>query len=360
MKKIILMSSLSLLSASLFAQPFMANAVKADPCTSGCHYVDSLTGSAQEVSEKGGTITYSVINCTTSPTGNGDIPPNTLAVQIGFPLQYGIDSAIATSLTLPRWNIVLIEPGPSGQIIVTNQNLIPFVGVDSIEVPIIAFELSPTIPQSSVLNVGRAGPPYLIANTNPNNNFASIALKTIALPPVPTPLSLLDFTAKEKTCGEVELKWETAMEKNVDKFVIEYSKDGKSYAAVKEIKAENSASGARYSTTVKQNGTEGYYRLKSIDFDKTSAYSKVSKIVMNCMDRKITVAPNPATNSLTVATLEGTETVQIVNVIGQKVLEQKAKSGENLVDISQLPAGNYNLLIVENGQTTATFKVVKL
>lgn len=342
----------------------------ADPMTGGNHYVDNTppAHSNTEMYGLGGVLEYKVFNNAgvMPPDPTGDIIPNSLHISIGFPTYYGPPAGFnqaALDLANPSgaWTLTWVQYDHTvsgGMIEVTNAINITAGAQESIYIPVVPYILS-SVSQWSTITIDRETP-LKIANVNPNNDVLAIGVKVMGLPN-PAPLSLLNFTVQEQSCGVVELKWQTAMEKNLDKFVVEYSKDGKSFAAVKEVKAKNEANGASYSTTVKQEGKEGFYRLNSIDFDKTNAYSHVSKIVLSCStDKLITVAPNPATNTLTVATLEGSETIQIMNAIGQKVLEVKAKKGENVVDISQLPAANYNLLIVEEGKTTATFKVVKL
>ncbi len=177
----------------------------------------------------------------------------------------------------------------------------------------------------------------------------------------PLPVKLISFIAKEETCGVALLRWQTASEFNVDKFVIEFSADGRRFETVKSIKAANKPEGFSYSTHVKQEELIGYYRLKIIDFDRSFEYSSISKIEFTCTEKGISLYPNPTFNHVNLTSLDGTETILIYDASGKLVGEQKAIWGENEVKMNHLESGVYHIHVKEaiTGNTTS-FKVIKI
>ncbi len=118
----------------------------------------------------------------------------------------------------------------------------------------------------------------------------------------PLPVTFTSFTG-ETVNGVNILKWETATEINNDRFVLERSTDGEKFVVVGEvIGAGNKTTTSRYSFT-DQSPLSGknYYRLKQIDFDKTTAYH--DKVVLLTVEpgttpMSATLYPNPVMGDL--------------------------------------------------------------
>ncbi|MBL7719758.1 MAG: T9SS type A sorting domain-containing protein [Flavipsychrobacter sp.] len=60
-------------------------------------------------------------------------------------------------------------------------------------------------------------------------------------------------------------------------------------------------------------------------------------------DRSVSIYPNPSTNTLKVVGLAKGDRLQLMNIVGQAALVREANSTEELLDVSELPAGNYLL-----------------
>jgi len=210
--------------------------------------------------------------------------------------------------------------------------------------------------------VGSVAFPYQIIDFPTSGTTANAnATLYILIEAAPLPVKLISFIAKEEACSVALLRWSTASELNVDKFVIEYSTDGRSYEAVKSIKAANKQEGFSYATHVKQNEMIGYYRLKIVDFDRSFEYSPIAKIEFTCTEAGISLYPNPTTNFVVLTALKGTELIQIFDAAGELVSEQKAVWGENEVKMNRFEPGTYHIYVKE-GETgsTTTFKVIKI
>jgi len=115
----------------------------------------------------------------------------------------------------------------------------------------------------------------------------------------PLPVTWSDFYGNELGC-EVVLNWSTATELNNEYFEIEKSSNGRDFTTLGTVKGSGTTNEYRqYKFVDNLPGTENYYRIKQIDFDGKSDYSKVIVLKSNCIenDENIGIAtlfPNPA------------------------------------------------------------------
>lgn len=84
----------------------------------------------------------------------------------------------------------------------------------------------------------------------------------------PLPVELTHFSTSCET-GETSIRWTTASETNSAYFIVEKSRDGKTWSAVKQVSAAgNSSTTQMYSVEdVEKNQGVAYYRLVQVDFD---------------------------------------------------------------------------------------------
>ena len=168
------------------------------------------------------------------------------------------------------------------------------------------------------------------------------------------PITLISFNA---TCneGRIDLTWETASESNNKEFVIEESKDAKSWLVVATIDgAGNSNTNKTYAATTETSYPEGsYIRLKQIDYNGNSeAFDPKFVTCKVAAKNQINIFPNPAVDNVTVTIkteIEMNATLTLFSTSGQILFSQKVSLtiGSNPVnlDISALPSGSYHLNI---------------
>ncbi len=171
-----------------------------------------------------------------------------------------------------------------------------------------------------------------------------------------------------KRVNDVILQWSTASEINNSGFTIERSSDGKVFDAMGKVKgAGNSIKTKNYSFTdhAPANGIN-YYRLKQVDYDGKSEYSKV--VLVNNIIVKAGIdmtTPNPFNDQLGVSVSvknQGAATIELRDMLGKlhyssnEILE----AGNNKVSIStlSLPNGIYFVTVSQNGESF-TQKVIK-
>jgi hypothetical protein len=162
----------------------------------------------------------------------------------------------------------------------------------------------------------------------------------------PLPVRLVSFTGQQLD-GQVQLKWQSAEEKNTSHFEVERSADGKNFSQVLTKKAQgNSASLVSYTALDNSPlGGTSYYRLKMVDLDGTFEYSKLVAVSAEG-SVQARAYPNPSKgNSVHIIAGNGSKLVlkSVSDLFGKQVSYQQGNAGESLqVNFTQpLPAGFY-------------------
>ncbi|MFY0672146.1 MAG: T9SS type A sorting domain-containing protein [Bacteroidia bacterium] len=173
----------------------------------------------------------------------------------------------------------------------------------------------------------------------------------------------VEFISFEANCSsnQVILDWATATEINNDRFEIQRSGDGVLWEYIDEVTGVgNSKERQDYQYIDYSPISESYYRLKQIDFDGTTDYSEVVKVDCSNNNDKleiVSVYPNPFQDQVSVQLSNipsGEISISIINTSGVEIYSEIQNSvfQQNIVvnNLSNLPKGNYVLLIKANGQ----------
>ncbi len=164
------------------------------------------------------------------------------------------------------------------------------------------------------------------------------------------PIELTYFNAYHND-NNVTISWQTASEENNDYFTIERSTDGINYETVGIVLgAGNSYISINYSYTDNNpvNGVS-YYRLKQTDYNGAfEVFSAVSVSYLN--ENDLRVGPNPAINEFNVMMggTMGAGTLKLYSITGAMVKNIEINSNYTTIDISDLPSGNYMMVISAN------------
>lgn len=183
-------------------------------------------------------------------------------------------------------------------------------------------------------------------------------------PVIPLPVELISFKAVKQNSA-VFLTWATASELDNDYFDVEMTEDLKGkFKAVGRVHSSvnNSSIRQNYQFTHKGNFTgTRYYRLKQVDLDGTTDYSKVVAVSANGLHMAVEprVYPNPINpDSKLVYTAEeaGKLNVTVVNMSGTRIQSKSydVEAGENTITLNlnnNLPKGIYILMTEFNGKT---------
>lgn len=180
------------------------------------------------------------------------------------------------------------------------------------------------------------------------DNEMEIFGQSLYVTPSTLPLTWLSFDAARQPDGSVGLNWETAQEKNTAHFVVLHNANG-AWTAIDTVKATNGFSGrARYSavhkTPAKGNNA---YRLRQVDLDGKSAYSKT--VYLNANGGKLLVYPNPAEQSLRLQLPSASASqVTVYNAAGVVVMQQREQGAAVSLSLQGLPAGQYTVVVLQN------------
>lgn len=177
--------------------------------------------------------------------------------------------------------------------------------------------------------------------------------------PVPVTLSL--FTANLSNNHTVKLNWNTSMEINCSRFVVQRSYDGNIFADVETVEG-NGTTNLAHSYSVNDNissftGAEVYYRLKQIDLDGRENYSNIISLKLKA-NQSANVSPIPFKDFVNVnfewnkpeVVLAKIYSVQGKEVFFKKLLVSTGSNFLRIDNLSNLPSGNYFLQLVSSTQ----------
>lgn len=139
--------------------------------------------------------------------------------------------------------------------------------------------------QSSIINnisgFGESNTGELFALSRSAGSISQVIVTSVL------PVDLVKFTGKEYA-GKNELRWTTAMEENADKFIVEYSLNGRDFLVAGEVDARGDINGASYVFNHSiANERVIQYRLRMVDRDATSKFSPIISLGSKTKDIKV-------------------------------------------------------------------------
>jgi hypothetical protein len=170
------------------------------------------------------------------------------------------------------------------------------------------------------------------------------------------------YTRANRVAEGAKLIWATGMELNASHFEVERSIDGKNWEKLSTLSASgnsNSKLTYEYLDITASSTQTAYYRLRQVDFDGKFMYSPTATLLASGSETalKVEFYPNPAKDNLHIIAdgIVGEATLQIVNTLGQVVLEESLNASGTLtqtLDVSKLLKGTYMLKLQSDGSQT--------
>lgn len=165
---------------------------------------------------------------------------------------------------------------------------------------------------------------------------------------IPLPVSLSFFEGESLPNG-IQLRWTTRTETNNKGFEVEHSTDGKYFTKMAWVEGQ----GTRQETYEYEYLDQGnrpmgihYYRLKQIDYDASTEYSKIISIE-NQSPFLTKVFPNPVSVGGQLLHIHSEQTIRLVRIFDQQGSLVKTIDGHNLqrIDLETgfLQPGLYHL-----------------
>lgn len=176
------------------------------------------------------------------------------------------------------------------------------------------------------------------------------------IPEVVQPVTLISFDAI-KSNSKVGLNWTVTNEINLKAYEIQKSTDGKTWTTINTISAKNKAIGELNYSATDNNPFLGknMYRLAQIDFDGSTAISKVITVIFES-EATISVYPNPMSNVLNINAHADIQRIVVYDVTGKVRYSGKNTSQINTSDWAP---GNYIIEFTEASGKKQSQKVLK-
>ncbi|MCB9282988.1 MAG: T9SS type A sorting domain-containing protein [Lewinellaceae bacterium] len=183
----------------------------------------------------------------------------------------------------------------------------------------------------------------------------------------PLPVTWLSFRAALTEDGNANLFWSTASESNNEGFDIQRSLNGRNWETIGFVAGAGTTSEVQSYTYTDNslstfNSQLAYYRLQQRDFDGTTDYSPVRVLELSGEAGGIRVFPNPASEVVTIAFSEPTESRGSVKLLTQNnrlIVEQviAPQTTEHQLRVAPVPSGTY-ILKVKVGNKEWTKRLV--
>ncbi len=221
----------------------------------------------------------------------------------------------------------------------------PTVGSSSSSTSYTGTLTTATNPYRNTTNCNTATPSSLGCNGlvvnmfGPNLNASSTSPCLVTLP-----IELISF---KSSCDNQNtlFTWATSSESNNDYFVIEKSIDGINWSELDKVKgAGNSYHLLKYKYIDNTSAQDylSYYRLKQVDFDETSSYSKIISAT-TCNKSNVFYYENSSKQIIHRGLAQSNTTLNLYNNMGQLVFKEKLESA--FLDVSFLTNGIYYIII---------------
>ncbi len=230
-------------------------------------------------------------------------------------------------------------PFPTGGVIAITDNL---------GKPVDPIILNP-LPNENQINID-----YLAINSN-NIQSPLPATLTVNFGSAPLPINLISFLGKQFN-KNVILSWKTTNETNFSHFELQKSENGKEFVAIGKINANESG----FYNFTDYNPIEGinYYKLKMIDLDGTSSFSKTISMNFEKNSNYLSVE-NPAKNrEILVRSNYVNPHFTLLNSLGQNLAISTTEMPDNQYKIKvKTNNGGVYFLMVESEGKAITRKV---
>jgi hypothetical protein len=299
------------------------------------------------------------------------IPPNTAYVDISFGTKFILDPAFTANPTILNnylsnaplntyFTYTYITTGSQPKIRCTISSALPnsFSGQFVFQVKASTNGISNI---SSNFFVANANPSFILSDDNSGNNSASLQYTNTSVVPV----SISDFKATNKKDCTIDVSWAVGQEINVERYEVEYSKDGSNFAKLTSLIAENKNNySALIRITDQLKAHSLFVRLKSVDKDGMNKYSPIVIVDGTCdnmLMEQLYCYPNPIVKekTITIASKDGifsgNYSLLLIDASGKSFM-QKQMVLRNISSFkfninTELAAGKYFIIMQKEDKT---------
>ncbi|MEO0468581.1 MAG: T9SS type A sorting domain-containing protein [Bacteroidota bacterium] len=172
---------------------------------------------------------------------------------------------------------------------------------------------------------------------NDGGASSNVAMTRITMEEEILPVEWLDVQAKLSGNDGV-IQWLTATESNASHYLVQRSADGREFETLGSVPAVGTTSDISEYEFVDQNligqpFQKLVYRLEQVDMDGAFSYSNLVELQLDFeeLDLSLETFPNPATDVVNIeisSAIQGGARLQIVNLTGQKMIDQRLSGGQ--------------------------------
>ncbi len=175
------------------------------------------------------------------------------------------------------------------------------------------------------------------------------------------PVRFLSFDAKKNNDGVV-ITWSTDQEKNNSHFNVEKSENGSTWKSIGMVFPKEGSAVNNYSFTDKSSvGAIVYYRIRQVDVDGGSTFSKV-QVIRNAEVKNVAQVFSPAQNSIRVnfaQPLESAVQIRLFSSNGQLISTKSVNGTASRADLSvNNGKGVYVVQVVDTAGSVQSSRVV--
>jgi hypothetical protein len=211
---------------------------------------------------------------------------------------------------------------------------------------------------------GTASGNVTTTGTITSNSVSAFGNFTFGSLTFPLPLLIINFTAQRFNTS-IQINWITANEENVNHFEVERSDDGLSFYSLSTVPARNRSITEYYFTNDNVVIHDiVYYRLKCIDNDGKTKFSKIVRIKENTISKDLKLVMNPLHDQIVLSAseaLSGSFNYKLKTSTGALVREDFLSIQNGGIYSIKLPstiASGIYLLEVSNLKSKFSFRVV--
>jgi len=172
------------------------------------------------------------------------------------------------------------------------------------------------------------------------NDFGTgVVDKIICITSQVLPLFYLNHPSAKLHNNKTQITWSVATQINNEKYIIEYSKDGRNFSPIGEIAGDGTSNIIKHYEYIHTSPSIGmnYYRIKQVDYDGKYSYSDIASVRYDG-NGETKIFPNPTTSEVNVTTTVQT-TLEIMDMYGRLLINQPISEGQNIIHLAELPIG---------------------
>jgi|GEM_PF-1190266 len=175
----------------------------------------------------------------------------------------------------------------------------------------------------------------------------------------PLPVTFTNFTARKSGTG-VQVYWNVAGEKDVLRYEIERSSNGRDFVKIGEV-AANTNAGYMFTDNQAQNGVV-FYRVRNVDLDGKFTYTSVARVNLNKVI-SLKAFPQPALNNLTIehGNVSGKGLLTLATADGRTVYQSdiRPEVNQTVINLSSFRPGMYIVRFDDGSGNVESIKIVK-